>query len=118
MQDRGVPSYYARPSARNPAWREAQIARAAERKRRRRQVDPDACRLAHRNTMRRYRERLRAYGRSFGELHEAIGGDPDLLRLVLTDELRLGRVHLAAGRYALNGRLDPDVRLALRDLEL
>jgi hypothetical protein len=121
-----VVSYYSRRSARDPGWREAQVVAASERRRRRRQADPEACRLAHREAMRRYREKRR-HGLTFDELlgrcRQAAGttasaiGDPDVLRLVLADEVRRGRVDLAAGRYRLNG-LPYDVKAALRDLEL
>lgn len=69
-------------------------------------------------------------GLTFAELlrlsREAAGlngkaiGDPAVLRFVLDDELRRGRVGYdeASGRYLLKGGLADDVRLALRDLDL
>lgn len=107
--------YYARRSARDPAWREAAIAAAAERKRRRRQSDPEACRVAQREAMRRWRARLRAHGLTFHELLLRVGGERETLALVLNEEVRAGHVHLAAGRYSLNG--DRELREALRSLD-
>jgi hypothetical protein len=47
-------------------------------------------------------------------------GDPAVLRYVLRDELRAGRVEFdeATGLYWLNGGLPADVQQAFRDLEL
>lgn len=52
-------SYYSRRSARDPDWRDAQIAAALERERRRREEDPDGLRAAAREKSARYRERIR-----------------------------------------------------------
>ena len=67
---------------------------------------------------RRYRARLRESSLTFAELHRRVGGNPDVLRLVLADEVRRGTVERVQRRYRLNGHLPDDVRLALRDLEL
>jgi hypothetical protein len=111
-------TYYARRSARDPAWREQAIRSAAERKRRRLQLGPEAARAAHREAMRRYRARLRAQGLTFEQMLTRVGGDREMLAHIIRDEQRLGRVHLAAGRYVLNGQLPADVRQALIDLHL
>jgi hypothetical protein len=105
-------TYYARRSARDPAWREAAIAAAVERKRRRRQTDPETVRVAHRLAMRRYRQKRRAHGLTFTELLFRVGGDRSTLSTMLNEEVRRGRVHFAAGRYSLNG--DGEFREALR----
>lgn len=52
-------SYYARRSARDPEWREAQLAEVKERERRRREQDPETFLAARREIARRYRERRR-----------------------------------------------------------
>jgi hypothetical protein len=148
-------SYYARRSARDPAWRDAQIASAIERERIRREEDPDRVRALSRENSARYRRRLRRdperlaavrakaaerererrrrfsqeeraeasraaverqrrrrttlrIGLTLEEIHARIGGDAETLRLVLRDEVRSGRVHKAAGRFSLNGKLPDD----------
>ena len=49
--------------------------------------------------MRRYRAKLRERGITYCELHRRVGGDPDLLRLVLADEVRRGTVERVQRRY-------------------
>ena len=60
-------SYYAERARRDPAGREAQVAAAVERERRRRERDPEAFRAARREAMRRYRAKLREHGLTFKE---------------------------------------------------
>ncbi len=62
-------SYYAARSRRDPAWRRAAIAATGERKRRRRERDPEAFRLAHHEEQRRCYQRQTATGLTFAELH-------------------------------------------------
>ncbi len=99
-------TYYAGRSARDPDWREAQIARARERERQRRAEDP-----ATGGT----REPEAASGLTFDELWLRVGGDRGSLWAVLRNEIRLGRIdyHSTTKRYVLNGGLDPAVRKAL-----
>jgi hypothetical protein len=64
--------------------------------------------------MRRYRARLRASGLTFTQLLLRVGGDRATLLTILNEEVRAGRVHLAASRYSLNG--DAELRAALLSL--
>ena len=60
-QNRAVAeSYYAARSRRDPAWRDAQIAGAKDRERRRREEDPERVRALARVKQARWRKRLRA----------------------------------------------------------
>ena len=99
-------TYYAGRSARDPDWREAQIARATERERQRRAEDPATGRP---------REPEAASGLTFDELWLRVGGDRGSLWAVLRNEVRRGRIdyHTTTKRYVLNGGLDPAVRKAL-----
>ena len=109
-------SYYAERSARDPAWREEQLAGAAERERRRRESDPEGILAARRAISARRRERQRAHGLTFAELlARSPVSDPAVLRLVLNDEVRRGTVeyHSTTRRYTLNGALDAETRAAL-----
>jgi hypothetical protein len=113
-------SYYARRSARDPAWREAQIAGAMERERIRREQDPEGLRAAQRERTRRTRERQRASGLTFADLlSNSPRPDPATLRLILREEVALGRIEYLASsrRYHLNGKLPADVRRALLELQ-
>ena len=112
-------SYYARRSARDPGWREREIARVREAERRRREADPDGFRACRCEANRRYRERVAATGLTFQQLLEhSLVRDVATLQAVLRDELRRGRVtyNTTTRRYSLNGGLPEDVKLALRDL--
>lgn len=96
-------SYYARRSARDPDWRQAQLAAAAEREARRRQSDPERVRELDRLAARRTRRRQTARGLTFAQLLAAIGGDRATLVAVLNSERAAGRVRYAASsrRYEL-----------------
>jgi hypothetical protein len=113
-------SYYTARSRRDPAWRQAAIRAAAERYRRAKEADPERVR----EWSREYRERLRRRSLTITQLAERATVDhgnagPDVLRAVLRDEIRRGRVELVQGRYyRLNGALPDDVKTALRELEL
>jgi hypothetical protein len=114
-------TYYSRRSARDPAGREAQIQGARERERRRRELDPDGLRTARREATRRCREKQAAHGLTFQELlQRSPRNDPASLRLVLREEIALGRIeyHSTTRRFTLNGKLPAGVNRALRDLEL
>ena len=97
---------YTGRSARDPDWREAQIARARERERQWRAEDPATCGT---------REPEAAGGLTFDELWLRVGGDRGSLWAVLRNEVRRGRIdyHSTTRRYVLNGGLDPAVRKAL-----
>ena len=122
--------YFVERAARDPDWRAAQIAGAAERERARREADPEGFRAAQAEASRRYRAKHERTGLTFqqlldrsrreaGETRLAIG-DPSVLAWVLRDELRRGRVvfNSTTRRYVLNGGLDEDVKQALRELAL
>jgi hypothetical protein len=86
-------TYYARRSARDPDWRQAQLAAAADREARRRAADPDRVRELDRRAARRSRRRQAVNGLTFHELLErSPTGDRTMLASVLRDELRLGRI--------------------------
>ena len=74
-------TYYAGRSARDPDWREAQIARARERERQRRAEDPATGRT---------REPEAANGLTFNELWLRVGGDRGSLWAILRNEVRGG----------------------------
>jgi hypothetical protein len=115
----GPVSYYAERSARDPDWRAEQLREAAERDRRRRELDPDGYLQARRETARRARARQRAQGLTFQELLDRSPvNDPAVLAFVLRDEVRLGRIEYrsTSRRYLLNGGLPADVKAALRNL--
>jgi hypothetical protein len=61
-------SYYARRSARDPEWRDAQIREAMERQRIRREEDPEGVRDERRRAARKTRARQRETGLTFHEL--------------------------------------------------
>jgi hypothetical protein len=109
-------SNYAARSRRDPAWREEQLAGAAERERRRRELDPEGVRAARREATRRTRARQGQSGLTFYELLQRIGGDRQTLALVLRDEVAAGRIdyHASSRRYSVNGGLDPELRAAFR----
>jgi hypothetical protein len=111
---RGV-SYYAERSARDPAWREAQLREAVERERRRREADPDGFRERRRQVSRRHRAWQAQHGLLFSELLRSTGAEPDVLAFVLRDEVRRGHLDYrsTSRRYVLNGGLEPAVRRAL-----
>lgn len=114
-------SYYAARSRRDSDWRLRAIAGALERERARRERDPEAFRARRREATARTRAWQVAYGLTFDELlRRSPLADPELLRLALNDLVRSGVVDYCGSsrRYVLNGGLDPDVKLALRDLEL
>ena len=92
---------------RAPGWRRAQLREAAERERARRERDPEAFLAAAREKTARCRARQRARALTFHELLRSTGVEPDVLRLVLRDEVRRGRVvyHGASRRFELNGKL-------------
>jgi hypothetical protein len=116
-----VESYYAARSARDPHWREQQIAEAREREQRRRELDLGRFRAQRRDVDARYRARAAAHGLTFAELLlRSPRGDRESLQIVLNDELRRGRIDYCSTlrRYSMNGALPDDVRRALRDLEL
>ena len=113
-------SYYAARSRRDPAWRETAIRASAERYRRAKEADPEHVREWSRD----HRERLRRRSLTITQLEERAtvdhgGAGPDVLRAVLRDEIKRGRVDLVQGRYyRLNGGLPDDVKAALRELDL
>jgi hypothetical protein len=121
-------SYYASRSARDPEWRDAQIAAALDRDRKRREADPDGVREERRLATRRTRQRQRAHGLTFHELatsaaiaHSEAG--PATLARILREEIARGRVeyHSTSRRFVLNvlnGGLSEDVKRALLDLGL
>jgi hypothetical protein len=114
-------SYYSRRSARDPAWRDAQIEGAKERERLRREADPDALRVARRLATRRCRAKQSAEGLTFAQLaRRSPVPDRAVLALVLRDEVASGRIeyHSTSRRYRLNGGLDPGTRRAFLDLHL
>ena len=108
-------TYYARRSLRDPAWREQQLREAAERARRRLELDPDAVRRSNAASARRVRRRQAAEGLTFYELWQRVGGDRQALAHVLSDEPRSGRIEYpsTSRRYLLNGELDAETRAAL-----
>jgi DNA-binding Lrp family transcriptional regulator len=59
-------------------------------------------------------------GLTLHELAERIGADPEELRRILREEVDAGHVDYftSTRRYAMNGGLDDETRLALRDLRL
>jgi hypothetical protein len=114
-------SYYSARSRRDPAWRRRVIAEQAERERARRERDPETFRARRRVATARSRAKQVAYGLTFTELLQRSPiPDPVMLRLVLNDELRRGRIDYCGSsrRYILNGALDDDTKIALRDLKL
>jgi hypothetical protein len=120
-----VASYYARRAARDPAWREAQLAAAAEREARRRERDPEGLRAARREATARCRERQAAHGLTLAQLERACLLDTyprprETLARVLRELVASGVVdyHSTSRRYQLNGGLDAETVAALRQLEL
>jgi hypothetical protein len=118
-----VATYYARRSARDPAWHERQLREAAERERRRRERDREAFRERHREATARCRERQREHGLTLAQLRQRclLDSYPEAeqtLRRVLAEEVRLGRIEYrsTSRRYLLNGDLDPETAAALRAL--
>jgi CRP-like cAMP-binding protein len=111
-------SYYARRSARDPAWHEQQLREAAEREQRRRELDPEGFRAQRRDVDRRYRERVVQHGLTFAELHRRVGGDRETLQTVLNSQRARGTIDYSSTmrRYSLNG-IDPALREALLDLD-
>ncbi len=113
-------SYYSARSRRDPDWHAAQLAGAAKREARRRELDPDGLRAARRLATRRYREKQAASGFTFHELWQRVGGERATPVTILNEEVRRGRIDYrsTSRRYSMNGALPDDVRRALRDLEL
>jgi hypothetical protein len=116
-------TYYARRSARDPAWRERQLLEAREREARRREADPKDLRRRRREATARCRARQAAAGLTFARLLEraAIWHDqagPKVLAAVLRDEVRRGRIvyHPTTRCFQLNGHIPLDVVEALRGL--
>jgi hypothetical protein len=95
-------------------------AKAAEREReRRRGLTPEERAKASRAAVARKRRlrKIRTAGLTLAELQRRVPGDRESLRIILSSEVRSGRVELHRGRYSLNG-VDPDLRRALLDLDL
>jgi glycine/D-amino acid oxidase-like deaminating enzyme len=111
-------SYYARRAARDPAWRQTQVAAAAKRYRRQLEHDPEQVAA----WSRRYREQLRDHALTISQLRERAHvehehADRQTLRRILREEVEAGRVELVQGRYyRLNGSLPDDVVAALRQI--
>lgn len=111
-------SYYAARARRDPDWRQAQIAAAAERYRRALAADPEHVR----DWSRGYRTKLREHALTITQLRERAAvahsdADRETLARVLRQEVAAGRVELVQGRYyRLNGALPADVVAALRGL--
>jgi hypothetical protein len=112
-------SYCTRRSAVDPDWRTAQLAAAADRARRCRELDPDAVRTTNRDSARRIRHRHAQTDLTFHELWRRVGGGRQTLAPILADELRAGRVEYrsTSPRYLLNCNVDAQTRAALRELD-
>ncbi len=90
-----------------------------ERERIRREQDPEGLRGAQRERTRRTRAKQAAHGLTFQQLlATSPRGDATSLRLVLREEIALGRIeyHSTSRRYLLNRGLPADLRRAFRDL--
>jgi hypothetical protein len=107
-------TYYSVRSARDPAWHRQQLLEAAERERRRRELDPEGVRESRRLATRRCRAKQQSEGLTFFELWQRVGGDREILARILSQEVRRGRIDYLSSsrRYHLNG-VDHELRAAL-----
>jgi hypothetical protein len=101
-------SYYARRSARDPAWHAQQLREAAAREQRRREADPEGFRRARRQIDADYRRRIATHGLTFAELHRRVGGDRLTLLTVLNSERARGTIDYSSTmrRYSLCDRYE------------
>jgi hypothetical protein len=107
-------TYYSVRSARDRAWHRQQLLEAAERERRRRELDPERVRAQRREATRRMRAKQQSEGLTFFELWQRVGGDREILARILDQEVRRGRIDYLSSsrRYRMNG-VDPGLRAAL-----